>query len=61
MSKQVVRKERNKMIAFYVSEEEKQAIAEGAYKNDISVSDYCRKILLSTDVRFGVLGEIGDR
>lgn len=46
MQKEVKRKERNKFIAFYVSDDEKSVIVNQAAVNDMSVSDYCRKILL---------------
>lgn len=47
MQKRVLRKKRDKFIAFYVSEAEKLAIADAASKSDMSISDYCRKALFS--------------
>ena len=42
-----IRRERNQFIAFYVSEEEKEAIIRMAQSRDQSISDFCRKTLLS--------------
>ncbi len=44
--KRVRRPERNKFIAFYVSDDEKAIIVGEAMAHDLSVSDYCRKTLL---------------
>lgn len=43
-----VRKSRTQFIAFYVDEEEKEMIVEAAKKSDMTISDYCRKMLLKT-------------
>lgn len=45
VSKQVRRKERNKFVAFYVSDEEKECLVKNAMLADMSISDYCRKTL----------------
>lgn len=47
----VKRKERNKFIAFYVSDEEKEYIANQAAINDMTISDYCRKVLLRSNMK----------
>lgn len=49
MAKSVFRKERDKFIAFYVSDDEKQIIVDAAASRDMSISDYCRKILIGRD------------
>lgn len=46
MAKEVRRKERTKFVSFYVSDEEKRAIVSAADRNDMSISDYCRKVLM---------------
>lgn len=48
MAKIKVRKERTAFIAFYVSDEEKDAIVNAAQCADMSISDYCRRMLLSS-------------
>ena len=51
MPDRIKRKERTKFIAFYVSDEEKDFIANQAAMNDMTISDYCRKILLRSDIK----------
>ena len=46
-----VRRERNELIIFYVSKKEKEAIVNAAKANDMSISDFCRKTLISTEMR----------
>ena len=46
MKERVRRPERKKFIAFYVSDEEKEQIVSSALQRDMTVSDYCRKMLL---------------
>ena len=57
MEKRIRRKERNKIISFFVSDDEKEAIAECAARLDMSVSDLCRKTLLKNN---GLLQDDGE-
>ena len=41
-----IRRNRDKTLMFYVSDEEKKRIIEAAQENDMSISDYCRKALV---------------
>lgn len=47
MTKTRVRRSRKELIAFYVSEDEKDSIVEAARVADQTISDYCRKRLLT--------------
>ena len=40
-----VRPDRNKPIMFYATEQEKEVIVNNAKREDMSISDYCRKVL----------------
>lgn len=42
----IVRRDRSKLMVFYVSEEEREEILALASKSDMSFSDYARKVLL---------------
>lgn len=42
-----VRRSRTQLVAFYVSDEEKAAIVKLAQNRDMSISDYCRKVLIA--------------
>lgn len=42
-----VRRSRTQLVAFYVSDEEKAAIVKLAQNRDMSISDYCRKVLMA--------------
>lgn len=46
MAKTKVRIPRTQVIAFYVSDEERTAVIAAAQKEDMSISDYCRKTLM---------------
>ena len=46
MSKEKVRRTRERLIAFYVSEEERDMIIFAAQMKDMSISDFCRKTLM---------------
>ena len=39
------KRQRTELIAFYVTEREKEIIVNNAFKRDQTVSDYCRKML----------------
>lgn len=45
-AKMKIRRNRDKTLMFYVSDEEKQRIIEAAQESDMSISDYCRKALV---------------
>lgn len=40
-----MRPDRNKPIMFYATEQEKEVIVNNAKREDMSISDYCRKVL----------------
>ena len=43
------KRRRTELIAFYVTEREKEIIVENAFKRDQTISDYCRKTLAKED------------
>ena len=45
MAVQIQKPKRSDFIAFYVTEEEKQFIVDCACRWDMTVSDYCRRVL----------------
>lgn len=50
LSKRVKRKKRDNVISFVVSAEEKQSLVDAAFDSDMSLSDYCRKILFGSKI-----------